>query len=570
MHPDLDHLYRAKGHIQDSGKDAMHISAFKKNESFNHITNKLPKDTKGFVTPEGIDKHIESLPKHKVDIRVLDAYNRTQEQKHRKDATEYTLSMNMHPETKAKMSADQLQQWDSIKGKQHSWEPQDKNGSFTGTFDSLKGKDQMGWVRIDPHKKQMGKIAGVTAQHVGKIADTSDGGSVWHDGKDNFTIKHPKGNVSAWYDREANRVSNQWSKDGHADELEEGLHPRSTAGYGFSEEELKDPKIMAHLLQADEIIKNHGDTKSEQKEHPHWHLDEIQSDFQNPSKIKSKLSSHDPIELARTHPDFNTTSDQLQEAAQADPNHPLMQEWQDIDDGNHYSTRDRAEQRDDDIDSIVAPYAERIMRGKYPELNTPPGEDPVDLTTAQEDELADIISDEKENASQDPDHPLYDQVNNEYENFEADPDNEAKKDALDMATYSHLKDKDPKYFEPPEDKDPKKMLEHLSLGHDDPQHMLHSAANALARKLNVKSTSMDTPEDQAEKSVLRIDSKHALPVHQVDTYSKRPKKLGMVRVDKESLLGSDPNDKAKEIQYAKLHKRLKSLYTQLEKLKKIT
>ena len=122
----------------------MHISAFKKNDSFNHITSKLPKDSKGFVTPEGIDKHIESLPKHKVDVRVLDAYNRPQEQKHRKDATEYTLSMNMHPETKAKMSTDQLQQWDSIKGKQHSWEPQDKNGSFTGTFDSLKGKDQMG------------------------------------------------------------------------------------------------------------------------------------------------------------------------------------------------------------------------------------------------------------------------------------------------------------------------------------------------------------------------------------------------------------------------------------------
>ena len=560
VHPDLDHLYRAKGLIKDSGKDAMHISAFKKNDSFNHITNKLPKDSKGFVTPEAIDKHIESLPKHKVDIRVLDSFNRPQEQKHRKDATEYTLSMNMHPNTKAKMGVDQLKQWDRIKGMQHSWEPKDEAGSFTGSFDSLKNKDQIGWVRIDPHKNYGAQI--------GKVADTVDGGSVWHDGKDNYTIKHPKGNVTAWHDKSADHVSNSWSKKDHDEEVEQGLHPKSTTGYGFSDEDLNDPKIMAHLNQAEDIIKNH---KTGEKEHPHWHLDEIQSDFQNPSKLKNKLASgNDPVALARTHPDWDKTSDELQAAALADDNHPLMKEWQEIDDGTHWSVRDAVDNRDDNIHEIVAPYAQRIMQDKYPELNTPAGEDPVDMTAEQESEYDNIISEEKENASSDPDHPLYDQVNDEYENFEADPDNTAKAEVLDDATYKHLKNKDPKYFESHEEgADPKKMLERLSLGHDDPQHMLHSAVNALARKLNIKSTSMDMPEDQAKKSVLHTKGK-PLPVHQIDTYNKRPKKLGMQRVDKESLLGENSKDEAKDIQYARLHKRLKQLYTQLEKLKKVT
>ena len=50
----------------------------------------------------------------------------------------------------------------------------------------------------------------------------------------------------------------------------------------------------------------------------------------------------------------------------------------------------------------------------------------------------------------------------------------------------------------------KKLHDHLSHGHDDPQHAIHSAVNQLARKHNVQSMSMDTPEDQAKQSSLRI------------------------------------------------------------------
>jgi hypothetical protein len=223
------------------------------------------------------------------------------------------------------------------------------------------------------------------------------------------------------------------------------------------------------------------------------------------------------------------------------------------------------------------------------------------------------------------------------------------------------------------------LHEHLSHGHDDPQHMIHSAVNELARKYNVGSTSMDTPEDQAKQSNLRefegepestgeideaafthdtndyVDNKfseenvgkeiaehpnqylqsaygkishddlatalqdalggsepteairdhlsdikgfdklsvpekdalrdymttHAgngpywgnymktvepnkdkerekakLPVHQMDTYDKRPKKLGMKLADKAKVLGEENSSPDEKVQYAKLHKKL--------------
>jgi hypothetical protein len=240
---------------------------------------------------------------------------------------------------------------------------------------------------------------------------------------------------------------------------------------------------------------------------------------------------------------------------------------------------------------------------------------------------------------------------------------------------------------------PSKLHEHLSHGHEDPQHAIHSAVNALGRKLGTKSISMDTPEDQAHQSGLesedygdpedmdypqfredaqahvddRFDEdefeglknppdgfygnpnlvsalnkmthkkmKNALmeaaihsnpsdkimdyldestltnpekdaireytkkfmdngpelyggdygnyspnyspdpskfdlssvPVHQQQTYHQRPKKLGMKRVDKSKLLGEDPNDKAKEVQYMNLHKKLQFILEELRKTKK--
>jgi hypothetical protein len=77
----------------------------------------------------------------------------------------------------------------------------------------------------------------------------------------------------------------------------------------------------------------------------------------------------------------------------------------------------------------------------------------------------------------------------------------------------------------------------------------------------------DNPEDPANENPDDLMNPE-LPVHQVNTYNKRPKKLGMSTVDKASVLGHDPNDKAEKVQYGKIYKTLEELQDFIEALKK--
>lgn len=216
-----------------------------------------------------------------------------------------------------------------------------------------------------------------------------------------------------------------------------------------------------------------------------------------------------------------------------------------------------------------------------------------------------------------------------------------------------------------------KVLPHLSGNHEDPQHLIHSAINELARKHDAKSTSMDMPVDQIIQSGLNnphtksalgkiggpkalqdavissldttpdaqregldellnqhkdkltpaehktiksmgehlltqlpnsgdLYSKHSapdkeggefnqdahakevamyhnaignnlnyiasqddsVPVHQRDTYDKRPKKLGMKPTKKKEVMGEHPSeDDDDEVQYSKVYK---SLFAMIE------
>jgi hypothetical protein len=63
-----------------------------------------------------------------------------------------------------------------------------------------------------------------------------------------------------------------------------------------------------------------------------------------------------------------------------------------------------------------------------------------------------------------------------------------------------------------------------------------------------------------------------LPVHQIDTYHKRPRKLGMKEVDKQDLLGEGTTknghaDLADKVQFMNLHKKLQEYLEQLRKIK---
>ena len=132
------------------------------------------------------------------------------------------------------------------------------------------------------------------------------------------------------------------------------------------------------------------------------------------------------------------------------------------------------------------------------------------------------------------------------------------------------------------------LKDKMNHGHEDPMHMIHSAINQLGRQLGTDSVSMDMPWDQAHQSDLRPsnalqdedfpddkDRWHPpddpptyddLPVHQVNTYDKRPDKLGFNPISKELVLGEDPYDPYSHVQFNLLYKKLREIQELLRKI----
>jgi hypothetical protein len=137
IHPDMDHLYRAKGLITENNRPHLHVGDYKKAGFPSDIVKKLPRDAHGKVTPEMIDKHIEGLPKHKVNVKIM-PYTRGSQQ-HR-PGDQYVASVQMHPESELKMHPDHKKLWNNISYNQHS-------------FEGIDPKNQIGWSRIDAHSK---------------------------------------------------------------------------------------------------------------------------------------------------------------------------------------------------------------------------------------------------------------------------------------------------------------------------------------------------------------------------------------------------------------------------------
>lgn len=300
VHPDMDMYYRAKGLIKENNKPHMQVGDFKRHGFPEDIVKKLPRDAKGKVTPEMIDDHISNLPKQKVNVQVG---NYTWgAQKHR-DNPQHTLSVQYHPDTLKNMPKDIKNHWDVIKDNQHNATDQ-------------KGEHQIGWSRVDSHKNENGTAT----------------------------------------------------------------------------------------------------------PHNHWHVDEIQSDFQNEDKINNKSLIHEEATMDRH-------VDDVKEDIENDPDHEF-----------HEIHNKREQQR----------------MGSGDEMS--------------EDE-------EKKNKE-------YEKYVNDEANKRTDNDITEMKNSLKGSTA-------------------KGIHEHLSHGHRDPQHLVHSATNALARKLGVDSMSMDTSEDQARQSGLR-------------------------------------------------------------------
>lgn len=584
IHPDIDHLYRAKGLMLENNKDKLHINEYKKAGYSPHLIDKLPKDSKGYVTPEAIDKHIASLPKKKVNLRVLPGKNRPQEQKHRKEAPEYTLSFDIHPEEQMKMSPKLRKMWDTMKTQQHSWE----------NNDGLTGLNQMGWIRVDPNKHHK--------TDNGKIGETANGGEVHHVGKSNYIIKHPKGDVHAWYDKDYDHVSSTWHK------------AETDDGSGFEDEDLKNPTILNHLNEAENIIRNH---KQGFEEHPHWHIDEIQSDFQNPKKIERSLShlQGKKRDIVKNHPDYKSIRDEFDKQTQ-DESHPLHHEYNTkYDEGKddwwgnqsmsehmsrHNDTGSEEEQfKDGTHEQLQNPHFKSALdklgmkpilhfagesgydSSPHREFNDPAWHDEI-VQMMQEDGDPDVaaaipkfnkLSPEERKAVGDYVESYGNHIQDLADDHMSDESSEHAAQHvdnwLDELTADKIAQKDPDFFNQGEisGKDKEDMLTFLSHGHEDPQHALHSAVNALGRKLGIKSMSMDTSEDQSKKS--QLNNGYKIPVHQMNTYNKRPKKLGMRTVDKKQILGEHHEDKPDhKIQYMNLHKKILRLKEYMAELKK--
>lgn len=475
LHPDMDHLYRMKGAIKDSGKPGIKKGELKKQGFDDNLLKRTPDNGQGLVTADMIDKHIAGLPKHKVNVNVDDY--KMDAQQHR-DGPQKVFSVNLHPDTIDKMKKEDPkahEAWEAIKGDQHDLG--DGND------------DQLGWGRVDLHSKPS-----------------------------------------------------------------------------------------------------------------HWHVDEIQSDFQNKDKLKNKadnLGENIPGKVRKFSEGFG---DFANKAIEQHPNKEALQEKLKPYDHSYHSIE----------------HAFDKDHGKWAQHHT-------DMVNNLEKEGIKVPEEYKKPMGKEE----WDKLNNAGEDVK-----------------NHVPS----------------ILKHLSGNHEDPQHLVHSAINALARKHNAKSTSMDMPvdqiiqsglsnphmksglekiggttklrdailsklkpgntenglnklleshkdklsreeyktikslgehlyselprgdllnhhqaaDDEAHKKSMKEYSDHLdnsldyhtsmngrdgeVPVHQRDTYDKRPKKLGMKPTNKEDVMGPNHNeDPEDQVQYSKVYKSLQCM-----------
>ena len=89
-----------------------------------------------------------------------------------------------------------------------------------------------------------------------------------------------------------------------------------------------------------------------------------------------------------------------------------------------------------------------------------------------------------------------------------------------------------------------------SIGSPHPDEYMHLADPNLLNQMR----DAEHQQQELEQNPVAL----APPVHQIDTYHKRPKKLGFSNVSKESLM-PEHSTPDQEVQYSKLHKMIKAL-----------
>lgn len=447
IHPDIDHLYRAKGLIKENNRPHLHIGDFKRANFPSDIIKKLPRDANGKVTEEMIDEHIASLPKKKVNIELQPyTWGAQQHRSHRGQGQQYVAKVLLHPEHHDGAEGGVKELWDEIKNDQHILGEGDKNNS----------SNQIGWARLDPYK--------ASSQENRKV------------------LFSPHNHL---------HVDEIQSDFQHEDKVKKKYGLRD----GFpspGEDPEADAKFNNRLKLGDENTSKLIDHLSHDHEDPQHAIHSAVNALGRKLGVKS-ISMDTPRDQAKQSgllQGGNNIDNSIEEAM--NEHHPHHWEGQ----------------------------VEGLKNGSHPSLRNPYFKSAMDKIGGI-DALTEIAEGTAGTGNS------VDLPNNIF-GIEDKP---------------HLEEKINSLSEPE-------------------SHALHEMMQQHYDTVYRSAEDGNFIDDIADDQELEV------PVHQMNTYNKRPRKLGMKVVPKSDVLGEDPNDSAKEVQYMNLHKKFKQLEKYLEQLKK--
>ncbi len=401
-----------------------------------------------------------------------------------------------------------------------------------------------------------------------------------HDGKGNVSVGDvedhihylPKSKVIASVEPYA--LGMQQHRPGQQHAITVKLHPDEKSQFDNKTNSLIEA-ISPHqhkLHDKHEVLNQIGWSRIDDSAPGHWHVDEIQSDMQNTDKIKKMANTR------TKHIDLNDDDiDKVHSALSGnheDPQHlihsavnalgrKLNVNSTSMDMPEDQAKQSRLDQR------IQTDF--RLWPDDHPDVDFEIGEK---WREDAEKHYADSLSKEKwDNAAQN--HPnqylrsalqkldrseIADRISatgsEPTESFEAAMERE------DESGWDNTREAWKKLSEPERDS----FIQHLidierERPEDDPEenpiYQEYLRQPPPPGYMHIDQERFPHEEYKQEKS--------KLPVHQIDTYDKRPRKLGMKPIDKASVLGEHPTDKAKQIQYSELYKNLKEILERLRK-----
>ena len=544
VHPHMDHLYRLKNLIQKAPGGQMSISDIKKTE-FGHFADKF-KGSK--VTPEMVDKHIANLPKKKLEIKVVPYEMKAQQ--HRQHVPEYTVSVGLHPDTLKGMSTEEAYTWNKLKNDQHD----------------LRGHEhQVGWARIDPYKHNENQklVPNDGHWHIDEIQSDFGGPKKLDEKIKNITSANSiYGKIKSHMERQVEAPQNL---DLYPDyvagendfsqvypELAHHISSYTKAKKGWTEahrkalENSKGKEYLEAMRNIDEKFKKDNQSFYDEARQVATQKAKEATEQVTSGKNLHKMLSHgheDPMHMIHSAVNELGRKNGIKSMSMDMPKHQA-----------HQSSLRPSNENDFQSDNSDEKLYDYIQGGN--------------ISNEDANHLWDMHGQQTiNNQIHDIDFKsVYDKLGPEGLKsfahlvptdfsswlFNGNNDSEHWNDMVkDGGIYS-------KHFSP-------EVLQALQKMTPREKDALSRFANSYSHPvLSTLHDNLDLGEDKPELE--NIDQyEYDLPVHQVNTYDKRPKKLGFKPMDKEAILGPDENDPYEQVQFANLAKNLKHIRDLLKK-----